>query len=618
MSLSTSLKSGVSAAETQREGLKERALSADFALLAALSVAAVVWRLAALFSSGKDPAALNFPDEQVYYFPGALHFLQQGWTYFLTERSLWNGPVNILWIALWDAQAATVKVANCVLLALSGLLIWDCAYRLSGRTLAYATLILFTLYSPFQTFATTILTEPLFIPLLVASLWLTCVAEGREHRGWWYFGAGALFGIATLVRPTTQLYPFFLFPLYGLALCVPGIRSGIANVRAALLVSFFAGFLLFTGPWAAKNYFFLGKIGIANGAGAVLYLGNDLRKDGDEPVYSGMDFDTFDISQPFTHLDTEGDRRLTRAGFDWIFRFPLESSGLFVRKLGRYLFGYDRAYFYPYRDGISYIAAHSLSVSAGKVLEILSVVLLAAFSAVYVVKLGCSSPFRFMLTSLMLYFTALHVVTFPIPRLALPLFPYYLIAAGMGVQLVRSGLRSSQFGGAIAVSAISFSAFGYIFLGGVFHKPGVVAERFYRYFEPQEILTDQEFSATHAVEIIDALTVVTKGFDPYIEWAIEPRATQKNQVLLVTLRATPSRSLKREKRRGNLYWATQDGYRADQTVEFDVYLDGEEHTYLISPSLAKRWSGMLTRLRLDFPDRLVGVTYRLTRVEFSK
>ena len=96
------------------------------------------------------------------------------------------------------------------------------------------------------------------------------------------------------------------------------------------------------------NFSQFGKAGLANGLGAVLYLGGDLRRNGDEPVYSGVDFDTFRITTPYTHLDTEGDARLVAVAKDRMLQHPLATGALFIRKGARYLLGSFHGYFWPY------------------------------------------------------------------------------------------------------------------------------------------------------------------------------------------------------------------------------------------------------------------------------
>ena len=542
---------------------------------------------------------LSYPDERNYYLPGAQYLLQQGLSFFMGERSLWNGPVNTVWIALWAADVALVKIANIALVSFAGIALWDLIRRATSLKLAYLGLIVFSFHPGLLEFGGTLLTEPVYISLLVFSFWAVALPGKRS----WFIG-GLLFGIATLARPTTQLFPFALL---GLAL-LPVISG---EVKKKLCV-FAVGALLLVIPWGVKNSIYLNKVGLANGSGAVLYLGNDLRKNGDEPLYSEMGFDTFEITAPYTHLDTPGDKALTRASFDFITQYPSDIALLTLVKAGRYMFGYPNAYFYPYRNAVENYRKDGLLSVCAKVSLILLTAILMLFSLSFFVR-----PFRehdaqgILCVTIISYFIGLHALTFPIPRLALPILPFLLFCTACTLHY-RSRYLLQIIAVLTVVSFISLSRYN--------EELGVVSADEKRYFSTLVDIRTAEVDPieSYGIKRVSKNEFIGNKFDPYIVYSIEPTEAKRNQVVFVELQATPAKLRKRTKLRANIYWGDASGIQAENTKSFFVYVDGKKRTYMISPSLLPSWQGTITQLRLDFPDKRRNVTYRVEGIQLAK
>ena len=207
--------------------------------------------------TGGDFSALLYSDERVYYLSGAQAILDEGLGWFLTPRSLWNAPLNPLWVAAFGGNIAAVKIANLLLFAATGTLVWDMGRRLFGKPAAYIALVTLALYVPFYRFVPTILTEPLFIPLVMLALWLIVAFEDRNT--WALGGAGLAFGAATLARPTTQFYPLLLLAIAGLGVLVARRRGtdSWGLLRPTLLI--IAGFAMLVVPFVLKNTIALDK-----------------------------------------------------------------------------------------------------------------------------------------------------------------------------------------------------------------------------------------------------------------------------------------------------------------------------------------------------------------------
>lgn len=587
-------------------------------------------------SNDGDFSRVIYPDERNYYIAGAKLFLEQGWEFFLTPRSLWNGPLNLLWVALWGPDnIAAIKLANLCLLSLLGILIWDIVRRFNPGSVykPLFALVLCSALPPFFVFGPTLLTEAPFSLLLVLSFWI--FQSGPKLR--LKFLAGFIMALAALTRPTVQLLPFFFIAgVIGFA-CLNTIFTKKQNYSAAFKAfsAFLVGFLILVLPWLIKNYNCCSKIGIANGSGAVLFLGNDLRKNGDEPIYLRMSFDTFEVSRPYSHLDTEGDAKLTRKAIEMIKAHPWESFKLTLKKPFKYLFGYPRHYFFPYDDIISFYKQSGLSKTVKKLFEIILtafVVLMALMGLVgFVLKdiifvtfqsLEEQAEHSSQFTSLIFvnklfiffitfYFVALHTVTFPIPRLALPLFPFLLVAA---FSLNKSWLTKKSNYLVIAVLTLSVAAF--LALIGLSFTLEEVSKNYRDFFSSQQELplTSTKLKglvieginknikdSEHSFDISSQL-LRQKGKSPAIVLKTDSFQSEKNQLLLLSMKASCEGA--KAEARGRLFWSKAGDnphFTESNSMSFTFSLDGEERYYRLASSFSPAWQGEIGWLKLSLP-----------------
>lgn len=571
-------------------------------------IAARIWYH--FHASAGDFSVLFNPDEKNYYFGGAKLFLEQGWEYFLTERSLWNGPLNVLWVALWGLECiACVKLANLFLLVLTGVCVWDVARQEFGRAAGLLALSFFTLHVPFLNFGPTILAEPPFIFLLTGSGWVLWRMRNRKLLG--AFAGGALLGLAALTRPTVQLFPVFLLIALFLLRCLSRVfrYDFFKEVHFKTLVALLVGFAVLVVPWGMKNWTYCGKVGLANGLGAVLYLGTDLRKRGDEPIYSQMDFDTIEITRPYTHLDTEGDRRLVAAAWQQIQRHPLDICLLCIQKAGKFVFfGHPQHYFYPFRDIVSFWKNSSFKRVLIQGFDLVLTVVVAMTGLVGLSLLS-SGIWRFFSVSIILYFVCLHALTFPIPRLGLPMFPFLVISsAGLLAAKGRSVLVKRGALGSIVVSGCIVAG---IMLWNLGSLPSAVSAKYTNYFSVQQEvkLTEKKL---HELKEIDENLFQAEGQDPFLTIQVKPFKAQKNQVLFLELSALGAmQDKKRSKGQAQLFWAAPGSQKfcEEASAAVSIGLNGEKRVYRISPSLSSRWQGTIGTLRLDFPDHMPGGRY---------
>lgn len=145
-----------------------------------------------------------------------------------------------------DAWLRQIALAQATFGVFSVLLAYLLARSYLGLGAALTAALLTAISPHLATISTYVLTESLFFFLLLASL-LTLVRALASGKRRLYLATGLLWGLCSLVRPTTQFLP----PLLLLAtMLVPTLR---AHRREALVA--FACFALIMAPWLIRNRF---------------------------------------------------------------------------------------------------------------------------------------------------------------------------------------------------------------------------------------------------------------------------------------------------------------------------------------------------------------------------
>ncbi len=531
---------------------------------------------------GGDLHSLTFSDEKQYYLTGAKLYLEQGMDFFKTPRSLWNGPVNIFWIALWKCNIPLIKLINLLLLNLAALLSSDIARKLFGPKAAYLVLGAIIFYPGLAEFGPTLLSEPLFIFLFMFSLWGYIHVKSSQLFA---IIAGVIFGLAALTRPTIQYFPLFLLiPLF------------LTRRSYKKEFSFALGALLLILPWSAKNSKYFGEYTIATGSGAVLYLGNDLKKDGDEPIYSEMDFDTWELTKPHTHLDIEGDKRLREQALNSIIEYPLDTALLSLRKTFRYLFGTHNTYFFPSLNLKQYSASHKWWEICLTLLHLLLTVIVSGTGLVAILISLRGAKIAFLYAALIVYFIALHSVTFPIPRLALPIYPLLTIYGG-GF-LMNTHLRLK------AMILIFLTGIAIVISSGFFiTSRQIVSERYLNYFKAIKKLTLSD-AVVSDLERQDDGSYMSVGPRPEVKYTLSSFDAKKNQVLFLPLTINVEEPSSDNPKFLRLKWSTG-------RKRIPVHHNSGRHIYRISPSLLESWNGSIRELKIILPIYKRDARYRI-------
>lgn len=213
----------------------------------------------------------------------AASWLAQGRGFAWYLHYLWTrAPLYPLFVAvhlrLFGDALEPVYLTQNALSLLNVVLVYALARRVSGWPVAFLAALLTALYLPFAIYTQTLLSETLFITLLLAGFWLLALWASPplfHGRTLLVLLAGVLFGLATLVR---SLMLAFL-PLALAWLLFVAWRSGKGSIRYLLMFVLAAALVI--GPWSWYNSRVYGGLVVIDTSGAFnLMLGGRTAYDG--------------------------------------------------------------------------------------------------------------------------------------------------------------------------------------------------------------------------------------------------------------------------------------------------------------------------------------------------
>ncbi|OGT92692.1 MAG: hypothetical protein A2083_09270 [Gemmatimonadetes bacterium GWC2_71_9] len=316
-----------------------------------------------------------------------------------------------------------VGLAQALLGTATGWLLYRYTSVLHGDRAGLVALGLFAVYPDFVVYPGMLLSESLFVLLLVASLWLLATAGGRGSLA---IGlAGALIGLATLTRATLQ---FFSLVIAGLLL-YRALREGRRPLQAAF---FLAAFALALAPWTVRNYLATGRfVPVYADAWHTVWIGNNPDADG---TY-------MELPSRFSGLSLVKKDSLARSEtLRFVRQHPARVLSLAVKKVS--------IFWSPKPDGaaaeylgqvVGLRAAYVLLAGA-----FVALALLAALGIAFLRDWRGHAPFLL----LALYFTGIHAASHVGMRYRLPLVPFLLSYAAYGLVVVaerRGSLRGVQY-----------------------------------------------------------------------------------------------------------------------------------------------------------------------------
>jgi 4-amino-4-deoxy-L-arabinose transferase-like glycosyltransferase len=278
----------------------------------------------------------------------------EGYTIFGTFISFRPPLYPVLLSLVYRFAGHNYGAARVVQAGLGALSVWIAflvGRRLFGEGRAFLAALLFAVAPADVFFSHDLLTETLFLPLLVAMAYgfvrlAQAARPGGGGRGRvsvaWALGAGALLGLATLTRPVLLLFPPFLLLWAWWTYRVPtekGSGGDLRRVAGALSVIMLVALGVLT-PWLWLVRERTGHwVPVTTGGGVTFWGGNNVQV---------MDREHWGRWVPITELpfydelkvvaadQVEVDRRAWRLGLHFLAENPDEIPQLLLYKLARF------------------------------------------------------------------------------------------------------------------------------------------------------------------------------------------------------------------------------------------------------------------------------------------
>ncbi len=413
-------------------------------------------RLWVFFRSGTEWSGTTQTDERSYLNIAA-EFLSQGPAWLLGERALQAAPGHVALLTLAGGSVAIVKAVSMTCSTLTLLPVLAIARRVLPPRGAFWAAVAFTACLIIDSYAMTILTESINSFLLTTSIALFFSAHAKSSLRW-AFVAGLCLGLATLWRATTLFFPIGVALLILSAWVVPPLRRRLGfEVSASLKVTAVLGLGLatITAPVMIKNGVSTGQWKLATGQGATTYLGADPKTNGWEPYFAGYDFDTFQVSKPYSHIEPEGDRRLTKAAMRQIRRDPLGFMALRIHWPIRLFVGEPSDAFNPASSAPQSWRMVKKNATLLAIWNLAWRALAITFAGWFLARHWRRFE-GFVLLSMLIYFFLLFLTMFAIVRFTVPLLPLLVVPMVGGMLEATRSRWIPGVTAALLVTAISF------------------------------------------------------------------------------------------------------------------------------------------------------------------
>jgi 4-amino-4-deoxy-L-arabinose transferase-like glycosyltransferase len=294
---------------------------------------------------------------------------------------------------------------------------------------------LWLVFPPAVVTSTWVTSETLFTVLLVLSMAVFTVSVSQPGRYGLALFAGLSLGVATLVRGTTQLFPLFLLAAFlGLFWWFRGRSRYLLTCSALLLVGTYAVVL----PWSVRNLRVLGEpVLVQTGLGPVFLMGSRSEYftiEGMSSRYQALQEEAArdGLPRPTDDNAMSRDRWHFQLGVrEYRLRLAQEPSSLVllgVHKLVRLWYG-----------------SESGTVSNQLVMGLCSLLTVPVGLVQFWLWRRDHDLLAMLWGSLILYFVLLSLVTLPMFRYALPLYPFLIFAASHRYvrMLRRDGSRAT-------------------------------------------------------------------------------------------------------------------------------------------------------------------------------
>ncbi len=396
-------------------------------LLSGLFLIALAVRLIAVWAFPETHLGTN---ALIAYLGGA-QMLVEGRGFADPSFPVFTPPLYAMFIAastyIFGVGELPVRILQALADSLTVVLTFLIADRIFERPTAFLSSVLLILY-PFSIYPVTYIgPETLFTFLLSLSLLLAIYAVTYQRANY-YVEAGLLLGLATLMRGTTQFYPFFWLIL------LLAFHTVTRNMIRGY-VAFCLCFALVIVPWTIRNYVVLREFVPVATTGSVFLQGSSEKfftisgKRSEFPGYF-EELKSRGLTQSASGTSVENDRFLWRAGLEnYRIRFeqaPLSFVPFMLTKFSHL--------WYATESGKNQVKI----LTANMPIYLLSLVGI-------VVAIRSRNTLSCHLLGIVLYFVLLHWISLPLFRYMVPVMPYLIIYAAFGIVVLWEYLRGRLF-----------------------------------------------------------------------------------------------------------------------------------------------------------------------------
>jgi hypothetical protein len=357
---------------------------------------------------------------------------------FQSKPTRMRPPIYPLFLAgvqsLFGANIRFVQAIQALLVTGTVAIFFFLAHRVFDTKVSFLATLLLGLYIPWTVRAALIMSEGLFVFLLVLSIYLLIVAI-QEQKSRSYGAAGAVLALASLTRPITLLLPVLLIAI----LMISGRRktrlAHLLRVNLFLALAYLAVLL----PWGIRNAVVLHEFTVFPSSGGVnLWAASHADWRGfarDHMAHAWRLKEFYALQQDDYYISSEADKRFYQAAAQnikadprgWLFRNS--------QKLAR-------VSYYSFGQELWNTAEHR--ALTGQSFAFLRVLQAATLVFILLAVLGLvrslSKPECWAMLAIVMYYFLIQFVSFAEARYMLPIVPLYILFATYGLSLSARAL----------------------------------------------------------------------------------------------------------------------------------------------------------------------------------
>lgn len=352
----------------------------------------------------------------------ALHFLEgQGFLTHTEELDPRRPPLYSLFMAFnyllfGKENFIAVKISQCILNSLTCVICFFIAHHLFGASKAFFMGILLSVYPPFIVYSEILMSEILYICLLSLFIFSWCLSA-KSSRWHAFCLMGLFLGLLNLCRGNLLFFPFWIILS---VLIIKENRVYFIKYLTAILISF-----ILVLPWTWRNFkVFHAFIPIVPASESFWFGTIPLQSQ----LKSGLAPELQELH--LTNDVVKNEKIFKEEALKNIVKSPVSYFRLTIKK-----------FIYFWYKPVGHVLISKISPLLGGLLFFSHLGLLVLFLIGFIFT---SSEWRVLIPLYLIigYFTALHTFLNPQPRYRLPIEPFIVMFAVMGISQLRKRLSA--------------------------------------------------------------------------------------------------------------------------------------------------------------------------------